>query len=114
VHEILELKLNATLVTLSACGTAMATGYLTEIPSGDDFVGLSRAFLYAGSRSVLASLWEVDDHSTSLLMRQFYRRWEKSDRATALAEAEAELRRADARYQHPYYWAPFILIGNWK
>ena len=97
--------------TLSACDTAMASGHFAEIPTGDDFVGLTRAFLYAGSRSVLATLWEVDDRSTPALMRGFYSRVEKSDKAAALIAAQRELR-GNAQYQHPYYWAAFILVGK--
>ena len=72
VHEIMELRLKARLVTLSACETALGTSYFTELPAGDDFVGLTRAFLFAGSRSVLASLWKVEDRSTLELMEAFY------------------------------------------
>ena len=63
VHEILALKLNAKLVTLSACDTALGSGYFAEVPAGDDLVGLTRAFLFAGTPSVMASLWEVNDRS---------------------------------------------------
>jgi CHAT domain-containing protein/Flp pilus assembly protein TadD len=112
VREILDLHLKATLVTLSACGTAMGSGYFSDMPAGDDFVGFTRAFLYAGSRSVLASLWEVDDLSTSLLMRGFYSRMGKSDKAQALAGAQQALRHDYPKYQHPYYWSAFILVGK--
>ena len=111
VHEILDLRLNASLVTLSACDTAMASGHFAEVPAGDDFVGLTRAFLYAGSRSVLASLWEVDDRSTPVLMSGFYSRLGKRNKVEALAGAQRELR-AGGQYQHPYYWAAFVLIGK--
>ncbi|MDX1381382.1 MAG: CHAT domain-containing protein, partial [Xanthomonadales bacterium] len=72
VHEILRLRLRSDLVTLSACDTGLGSGYFTEIPAGDDFVGMTRAFLQAGSAAVLASLWEVDDRSTVDLMTSFY------------------------------------------
>ncbi len=72
VHEILGLKLAARLVVLSACDTALGGGYFAEVPSGDDIVGLTRAFLFAGSPSVVASLWAVNDRSTMGLMRAFY------------------------------------------
>src|SRR5262249_20088689 len=61
VHEILGLRLKAKLVTLSACETALGSGYFTETPAGDDLVGLTRAFLFAGAPTVMASLWEVND-----------------------------------------------------
>jgi CHAT domain-containing protein/Tfp pilus assembly protein PilF len=112
VHEILGLKLHAQLVTLSACDTALGSGYFTDVPPGDDFVGLTRAFLYAGSPSVLASLWEVNDRSTLRLMTTFYGHLTKDDKATALAEAQRDLVRRGGRFSHPYYWGPFVLVGT--
>jgi CHAT domain-containing protein len=114
VHEILAVKLDARLVTLSACQTGLGSGYFNEIPAGDEFVGLTRAFLAAGSDSVLATLWEVDDRSTVDLMETFYQRFEEgneSNYATALADAQRSLR-AGKKFNHPYYWAPFVLVGQ--
>ena len=111
VHEILELKLNAELVTLSACDTALGSGYFAEVPAGDDLVGLTRAFMFAGSPSVLASLWEVNDRSAVQLMRTFYGHLRDSDKATALAQAQREMR-ARGLYRHPYYWGAFTLVGR--
>jgi CHAT domain-containing protein len=113
VHEILELKLNAKLVTLSACDTALGSGYFAEVPAGDDLVGLTRAFLYAGTPSVLASLWEVNDRSAVSLMRDFYGRLRTTDKVTALAMTQRDLRRHGA-YRHPYYWSGFVLVGQMK
>lgn len=110
LYEIAGMKLHARLVTLSACETALGKGYFTETPSGDEFVGITRAFLAAGSRNILASLWAVNDESTRLLMLRFYRHLRSTDAAEALAEAQRELR-ADARFRHPYYWAPFVMTG---
>jgi CHAT domain-containing protein/Tfp pilus assembly protein PilF len=112
VHEILDLRLDADLVTLSACNTALGTGYFAEVPAGDDFVGLTRAFLVAGSPSVLASLWEVNDRSTLRLMQRFYGHWRGADKAVALALAQREMLGAAGAYRHPYYWAPFVLAGS--
>jgi CHAT domain-containing protein len=115
VHEILGLSLNAGLVTLSACETGLGSGYFNEIPAGDEFVGLTRAFLLAGSRSVLATLWEVDDRSTVDLMNGFYRRLHPTGstggQASALAQIQRKLR-SSASYKHPFYWAPFVLVGQ--
>ena len=115
VHEILGLSLNAELVTLSACETGMGSGYFNEIPAGDEFVSLTRAFLLAGSRSVLATLWEVDDRSTVDLMEGFYQRLHRSgsanDQALALAQVQRKLR-SSTSYKHPFYWAPFVLVGH--
>jgi CHAT domain-containing protein/Tfp pilus assembly protein PilF len=111
VHEILELKLNAELVTLSACDTALGSGYFAEVPAGDDLVGLTRAFMFAGAPSVLASLWEVNDRSAVQLMRSFYGQLRNSDKATALARAQREMR-TRGPYRHPYYWGAFTLVGQ--
>jgi CHAT domain-containing protein/Tfp pilus assembly protein PilF len=112
VHEILDLQLEAKLVTLSACDTALGGGYFTDIPAGDDLVGLTRAFLFAGSDSVLASLWQVNDRSTLELMNGFYSELRESDKADALARAQRAMARPDSRYRHPYYWAAFVLVGQ--
>jgi len=115
VFEILGLSLNARLVTLSACQTGLGTGYFNEIPAGDDFVSLTRAFLLAGSDAVLASLWEVDDRSTVGLMTGFYQRLRASGsdagKATALALVQREMR-LSKEFNHPFYWAPFVLVGQ--
>jgi CHAT domain-containing protein len=111
VHEIFGLSLGeANLVALSACDTA-----LSRIYSGDDLVGLSRAFLYAGAPKLLATLWPVQDRSTYLLMRDFYENWQSKDLPPpeALRRAQIQLR-SSTGYEHPYYWAPFILIGDWR
>jgi CHAT domain-containing protein/Tfp pilus assembly protein PilF len=115
VHEILGLRLESDLVTLSACETGMGSGYFAEIPAGDDFVGLTRAFLDAGSASVLATLWQVDDRSTVELMKIFYGYLKGDgkhpDKTAALAAAQRAMRVSD-KYRHPYYWAPFILVNS--
>ena len=110
VHEIFGLDLrNANLVTLSACDTA-----LSRIYGGDDLVGLSRGFVYAGTPSILATLWKVDDRSTSILMETFYDNWHKKgmSKPEALRQAQITLKSMPA-YKQPYYWAPFVMIGDW-
>ncbi len=115
VHEILRLELDADLVTLSACDTALGTGYFAAVPAGDEFVGLTRAFLSVGSDSVMATLWEVDDRSSVQFMQQFYKRLgdpgASKDKSVALMLAQRQLRSTKG-YEHPYYWAPFVLIGK--
>jgi CHAT domain-containing protein/Tfp pilus assembly protein PilF len=110
VHEILDLSLGADLVTLSACETALGSGYFGETPVGDDFVGLTRAFLHSGSRTVLASLWEVDDRSTLDLMRSFYQHRDDRGPASALAEAQRS-KLAGPTAADPYQWAAFVVVG---
>lgn len=109
VHEILGLKLHSNLVALSACETGLSSGVFSELPAGDEFVGLTRAFLGAGSTAVLASLWSVNDSSTALLMEKFYRSQSSSDRITALAIAQRQMIASGSPYSQPYYWAPFVL-----
>jgi CHAT domain-containing protein len=114
VHEILGLRLAARLVVLSACDTALGGGYFSEVPSGDDIVGLTRAFLFAGSPSVVASLWAVNDRSTMGLMGGFYGRLSGQDKATALAASQRDLIARGGRYAHPYFWGAFVLVGQMK
>jgi CHAT domain-containing protein/Tfp pilus assembly protein PilF len=106
VEEVYGLDLqNTELVVLSACETQI--GQLTE---GDEFVGLTRAFLFAGAPTVIASLWKVDDESTSLLMRQFYAHYLGGmSKGEALRQAQIDIRKD---YPHPYYWAGFVLSGD--
>jgi len=112
VHEVLGLRVPADLITLSACETALGSGYFSEVPAGDDFVGLTRAFLFAGSASVLASLWEVNDRSTLEFMEVFYSQLQERGRAAALATAQRQMLHAGGRYAHPYFWVPFTLVGD--
>ncbi|MEI7636889.1 MAG: CHAT domain-containing protein [Syntrophus sp. (in: bacteria)] len=104
VDKLYSMKLNADLVTLSACETGLG-----KIVNGDDVVGLTRGFLYTGSSSIVASLWTVDDMATSQLMTRFYQELDKSDKREALRTAQLETKK---QYPHPYYWASFQLTGN--
>jgi CHAT domain-containing protein/tetratricopeptide (TPR) repeat protein len=114
VHEILRMRLNARLVTLSACETALGSGYFSEFPAGDDIVGLTRAFLSAGSSSVLASLWEVNDRATSDFMVGFYRELQRNGEIEALRKAQIDFIHSAGQRAEPYYWAPFVLVGSKK
>jgi CHAT domain-containing protein/Tfp pilus assembly protein PilF len=107
--EIFEqVRLDADLVTLSACGTALG-----QEMSGEGIVGLTRAFQYAGAPSVLASLWGVNDESTARLMQRFYASLRKGmAKDAALREAQLAMMRRPAS-SHPYHWAAFQLIGDW-
>ncbi len=104
VDKIYSLNLDVELVTLSACETG-----LSEIANGDDLVGLTRGFLYAGSSSIVASLWKVDDLATGELMTCFYSELNKANKREALRTAQLETKK---KYAHPYYWASFQLTGN--
>jgi CHAT domain-containing protein/tetratricopeptide (TPR) repeat protein len=137
VHEIFNLDLkNTSLVTLSACETGL--GKLTQ---GDELIGLTRGFIYAGTPSILASLWKVNDSSTAEFMSMFYKNLKKYPKSEALRMAQIEMIHGDVGKgivrgvggittskegrpsqqssltvdgSHPYFWAPFILIGDWK
>lgn len=104
LYDLYHLKLPAELVTLSGCSTG-----LNVIAAGDELIGLVRGLLSAGAQSLLLTLWDVNDSSTADFMKAFYTRlFNRPDRATALREAMVEVRQ---KYPHPYYWAPFVLIG---
>jgi CHAT domain-containing protein/Flp pilus assembly protein TadD len=120
-----EWELDADLVTLSSCQSALGQ----EVP-GEGYVGLAHAFLQAGARSLIVSLWKVDDAATSALMERFYEnyfgRYEGGritapntamTKAEALQEAKRRLRSykddlGDNPYDHPYFWSAFILVGD--
>jgi CHAT domain-containing protein len=106
--EIMRLKLNADLVTLSACRTGLG-----EIVGGEGVLGLTRAFMYAGARSVVASLWNVNDTATAALMKSFYTNLKNGQpKDEALRQAKLSLIRGkQMTWRHPYYWAPFVLAG---
>jgi len=109
VWEIFNLKLSAELVVLSACRTGLGK----EV-KGEGIIGLTRAFMYAGVPSVVVSLWQVADRSTAELMVKFYQQLDRAtDKAEALRQAKLELMR-NPRYASPYYWAPFVLVGEPK
>jgi CHAT domain-containing protein len=137
VRDIFGLDLKASLVVLSGCETALG-----KQSSGDELVGLTRAFIYAGTPSVIASLWKVDDASTASLMRSFYKNLKTKSKVESLRQAQLELIRGKVNARllaqrgvggvgklgqapavrasdsisttHPYFWAPFILVGDGK
>ncbi len=105
LFDLYQLELGAELVVLSGCGTG-----LNVVESGDELIGLTRGLLYAGARSAMVTLWDVHDQSTAEFMSIFYRQLARQgDRARAARLAMRELRET---YPHPYYWAPFVLVGK--
>jgi CHAT domain-containing protein/tetratricopeptide (TPR) repeat protein len=108
--QVFNLKLPAELVVLSGCQTALGKEF-----RGEGLVGLTRGFMYAGARRVLASLWQVNDRATAELMKRFYQHMLGAKRLTpaaALRQAQLELMK-DPRWRAPYYWAAFTLQGEW-
>jgi CHAT domain-containing protein len=105
VQEIFGLDLHASLVVLSACETAL--GKLTR---GDELTGLTRAFIYAGTPSVITTLWQVNDRTAYELMREFYRNLKDGkDKGEALRGAQLATLQ---KYPHPYFWAAYQLTGE--
>ncbi len=104
--EIFGLKMNQFLVTMSACETGLG-----KVTSGDEVIGLSRSFIYAGTPAVVASLWKVDDLTTAVIMKRFHRYLHVGySRAEALKRAQNYVRQFIHPY--PYYWAAFYLTGD--
>jgi CHAT domain-containing protein len=137
------MDLKASLVVLSACETGLG-----KLSSGDELVGLTRAFIYAGTPSVIASLWNVEDSSTAQVMASFYKNLKTMTKVEALRQAQLNLIRGNVNSDllarrgiggigklgevptsksqsqdsnpiaistsHPFFWAPFILVGEGK
>ena len=105
LYDLYQMKLNARLVTLSGCATGM-----NFVAAGDELLGLQRGLFCAGATTLLLSLWDVHDESTAQLMGHFYKRHiEGHDMAKSLQDAMRELRKTRP---HPFYWAPFVLVGK--
>jgi CHAT domain-containing protein len=105
VYDLYQFRLSAELVALSGCGTG-----LSVVVGGDEQLGLVRGLLYAGARAVLLTLWDAYDGSTAEFMTTFYHELNKGrTKAQAVQQAMWTLREAR---QHPFYWAPFVLIGD--
>jgi CHAT domain-containing protein len=104
------MHLSADLVVLSACNSALGR----EV-KGEGVMGLSRAFFFAGARRVVSSLWKVDDEVTSELMAIFYEEMLRNGNTPSAALHYAQMKIAQQnRWKFPYYWAPFVLQGDWR
>jgi CHAT domain-containing protein len=110
LYDIYNLKLDADLVVLSACQTALGK----EI-KGEGLVGLTRGFMYAGAPRVVASLWRIDDRATADIMKRFYAAMLKDGMRPAAALRAAQISMSqDKRWHSPHYWAAFTLQGEWR
>src|SRR5437773_5181703 len=103
--DIYNLRTSASLVTLSGCGTG-----LSNVVAGDELLGLIRGFLYAGATSVVLSLWDVNDRTTASLMRSVYGYLAVG--GTKVQSLRSAMLSVRDEHPHPYYWAPFLLMGN--
>jgi CHAT domain-containing protein len=110
LHDIYNLNLPAELVVLSACQTGVG-----KQVKGEGLIALTRGFMYAGAKSVVASLWKVDDEATAALMAEFYKQMfrNKLKPAAALRQAQSNISK-EKRWQSPYYWAGFFIQGEWN
>lgn len=106
VRDAYSLKLDRALVTLSACETGA-----NVIAPGDELIGLARGFFSAGARSVLLSLWMVDDETTDQMMVDFYQ--ERMSGRSLAASLRAAQRKMLEEKPHPFFWSPFVLVGHW-
>jgi CHAT domain-containing protein len=105
LYDLYQMRLGANLVTLSGCATGM-----NLVAAGDELLGLQRGLFCAGATSLLLSLWDVHDRSTAVLMQEFYKNYTQTkDAACSLQTAMRDLR---AENPHPYFWAPFVLVGK--
>ena len=108
--DIYNLELNADLVVLSACQTALGKQIDEE-----GLVGLTRGFMYAGAPRVMASLWKVDDEATTVMMEKFYEGVLKNRQTPAQALRSAQMwMQSQSEWKSPYYWAGFVLQGEWR
>jgi len=110
LNDIYNLDLSSDMIVLSACQTALGKDV-----RGEGMIGVSRGFLYAGSNRIVASLWKVDDSATAEFMKLFYQNHlqKEMSASASLRQAKIDLKKIP-RYNSPFYWSAFVLIGDWK
>jgi CHAT domain-containing protein len=106
MNEVFSLDIKADLITLSACQTGLG-----QITGGDEIIGMNRAFFYAGTHSIISSLWRISDISTSILIKHFYRNYNFLTKAEALRKAQLFVKKL---YPHPSYWSGLTLTGDYR
>lgn len=111
VHEVLRLRVRSPLVFLSGCETGAGEAGSTHWSRGEDYATLAQAFLYAGTRDVIATLWQIEDEGAASFAGRFYTDLRTSSPADALARTQREMIR-DSRFGAPYYWAPYVISGE--
>lgn len=105
-NEVFSINIRASLVMMSACQTGLG-----KVTTGDEIIGLNRAFLYAGASSIISTLWRVNDAASAILVKRFYRNYKERDIAESLRLAQLAVR---VYYPHPAYWAGFGLTGDFR
>jgi CHAT domain-containing protein len=111
VHELLGMHIDATLVFLSGCETGLGAAGSTRFAQGEDYASLAQAFLYAGARSVVSTVWPIGDAGAAEFASRFYAHLRSESPPEALASAQRDLFRSP-RYRAPYYWAAYQVIGD--
>jgi CHAT domain-containing protein len=111
VHEVLRLRVRSPLVFLSGCETGAGVAGATQWSKGEDYATLAQAFLYAGTRDVIATLWKIQDDGAATFAGRFYSHLRGSSPSDALARAQRETIR-DLRFKAPYYWASYVISGE--
>jgi len=111
VHEVLRMRVNSSLVVLSGCETGVAEDWSGDPLRPAGVATLGQAFLHAGARNVMATLWRIDDEGSAKLVGGIYRNMEDGDAARGLALAQRRLIR-EQEFASPYYWAGFVLVGE--
>jgi CHAT domain-containing protein len=111
VHEVLGLEIHSPLVFLSGCETGLGPGASRRYAPGEDYATLAAAFLTAGARQVVATLWAIPDTGAAVFAARFYAELDRNGTADALAAAQRALL-AQRRFRHPYYWAGYRVAGS--
>jgi CHAT domain-containing protein len=111
VHELLGLQISAPLVFLSGCETGVGAAWSTGFARGEDYATLAQAFLYAGARNVLSTLWPIGDRGAAAFAERFYANLEQVAPPEALAAAQKDLLR-DPDFGRPFHWAGYTLSGE--
>jgi CHAT domain-containing protein len=111
VHEVLQLRIRSPLVFLSGCETGAGMTGSTHWSRGEDYATLAQAFLYAGTRNVIATLWRISDDGAASFAGRFYTHLASSSPADALSQTQREMIR-DSHFSAPYYWAPYVISGE--
>jgi CHAT domain-containing protein len=105
-NEVFSLNLKASIIMMSACQTGLG-----KLTTGDEIIGLNRAFIYAGAPSIISTLWRVNDAASAMLVKRFYRYYKNSDLAESIRLAQIAVK---GYYPHPAYWAGFGLTGDYR
>lgn len=111
VHELLDLTIRSPLVFLSGCETGTGAAWATSFAPGEDYATLAEAFLFAGARSVVSTLWRIEDRGAADFAAAFYAKLDERGPVKALASAQRALI-ADPQHALPYYWAPYVISGE--